>query len=205
MGVTTGILLFDGAEELDFAGPYEVFGAAAMMKPGDRVLTLSPSGQPIRAAKGLRVLPDHSIDDAPPLDVVMVPGGTGTRPLLKDAAVLDWLRRVAASARFTTSVCTGCLVLTAAGLAKGRRVTTYWNAFEELEALRGGAIPQRGVRFVADGSLATAAGVSAGIDLALWLVGQLHDPAFAREVQRYIEYFPEPPYAEGGASGARRA
>jgi transcriptional regulator GlxA family with amidase domain len=194
MGFTTGILIFDGVEELDFAGPYEIFGAAAYLRPGDRVVTISRGGQPIRGAKGLRVAPDHALDDAPHLDVVVVPGGRGVRDAMKDGATCEFVTSRAAGAKFVTSVCTGALLLLSTGLARGKRVTTHASCFEEARALTPREVVS-GLRFVRDGNVVTAAGVSAGIDMSLWLLGQLHDEEFAREVQRYVEYFPAPPYA----------
>ena len=194
MGITTGILLFDDAEELDFAGPFEVFAAAAMLEKADRVVTIAERSGLVRGSKGLRVLPDHGFADAPPLDVVLVPGGQGTRREVSNPALIDWLRKVGAGCRFVTSVCTGALLLHEAGFARGRRVTTHWGFVETLRG-RGDVTVLERVRYVRDGNLVTAAGVSAGIDMALWLVGQLHTPELARSVQRYIEYDPAPPYA----------
>jgi len=196
MAITTGILLFPDAEELDFAGPWEVFTAAAMFGPGqgDRVVTIAERVEPIRCAKGLRVVPDASFADAPPLDVVLVPGGQGTRREVENPALIDWLRKVGASCRWVTSVCTGTLLLHEAGFARGRRVTTHWGFVSALRE-RGDVEVLERVRYVRDGNVVTAAGVSAGIDMALWLVGQLHGPAHARAVQHYIEYEPAPPYA----------
>jgi len=194
LGITTGILLFDDAEELDFVGPFEVLTAAAMLEKSDRVVTIAQEARPIRCAKGLRVLPDHGFADAPRLDVVLVPGGQGTRREVANPVLIDWLRQVGAGCRFVTSVCTGALLLHEAGFARGRRVTTHW-AFEETLRGRGDVTVVGGVRYVLDGKLLTAAGVSAGIDMALWLVGQLHSPELARTVQRYIQYDPAPPYA----------
>jgi len=194
MAITTGILLFDDAEELDFAGPWEVFTNAARKEQGDRVLTIAPKPGPVRCAKGLRVLPDHGFEDAPGLDVLLVPGGQGTRREVENPVVIDWLRKTAPRCRFVTSVCTGSLLLHGAGLATGRRITTHW-AFVETLRGRGGATVLDGVRYVRDGNLVTAAGVSAGIDMALWLVGQLYDVTHARNVQRVMQYDPAPPYA----------
>ena len=194
MGITTGILLFDDAEELDFAGPWEVFTQAARKEQGDRVLTIAPQAGPVRCAKGLRVIPDSAFADAPELDVVLVPGGQGTRREVDNPVVIDWLRKTAARARFVTSVCTGSLLLVGAGLADGKRVTTHWAFVELLRQRGGGATVVDGPRYVRDGNLVTSAGVSAGIDMALWLVGQLYDPTHARNVQRVMQYDPAPPY-----------
>jgi transcriptional regulator GlxA family with amidase domain len=194
MGITTGILLFDDAEELDFAGPWEVFTNAARKEQGDRVVTIAPEARVIRCAKGLRVVPDHAFADAPELDVVVVPGGQGTRREVSNPVVIDWLRKTAARCRYVTSVCTGSLLLHGAGLADGKRITTHWAFIAELRQ-RGAKNVLEGVRYVRDGNLVTAAGVSAGIDMSLWLVGQLYDPTHARNVQRVMQYDPAPPYA----------
>jgi len=194
MGITTGILLFDDAEELDFAGPWEVFTMAARKEQGDRVVTIAQGPGPVRCAKGLRVLPDHGFADAPGLDVLVVPGGQGTRREIDNPVLIDWLRKTGERCRFTTSVCTGSLLLLGAGIARGKRITTHW-AFVEALRQRGGATVVEGVRYVRDGDLVTAAGVSAGIDMSLWLVGQLYDVTHARNVQRMMQYDPAPPYA----------
>jgi transcriptional regulator GlxA family with amidase domain len=163
-----------------------------MLEPEDRVVTIAERS-PVRCAKGLRVLADHTLADAPPLDVVLVPGGQGTRREVSNRALIDWLREVGARCRWVTSVCTGSLLLHEAGFAKGRRVTTHWGFVETLRK-RGDVTVLEDVRFVRDGNVVTAAGVSAGIDMALWLVGQLRTPDLARKVQRYIQYDPAPPY-----------
>jgi transcriptional regulator GlxA family with amidase domain len=194
MGFTTGILLFDDAEELDFAGPWEVLTSAAALEKEDRVVTIAEKPGPVRCAKGLRVLPDHGFADAPRLDVVLVPGGQGTRREVSNPVLIDWLRKVGESCRWVTSVCTGALLLHEAGFARGKRVTTHWGFVETLRQ-RGDVTVLEDVRYVRDGNLVTAAGISAGIDMALWLVGQLHTPEFARTVQRYMQYDPAPPYS----------
>lgn len=194
MALTTGILLFDDAEELDWAGPWEVLAATTQhLFPDDRVVTIAQEARPVRCAKGLRVLPDHGFADAPRLDVVLVPGGQGTRREVSNPALIGWLREVGAGCRWVTSVCTGALLLHEAGFARGRKVTTHW-AFVETLRGRGDVTVLEGVRYVRDGNLLTAAGVSAGIDMALWLVGQLYGVDVARKVQRGIEYDPAPPY-----------
>ena len=190
--LTTGILLFDDAEELDFVGPWEVLTMAR--KEGDRVVTIAERAEPVRSAKGLRVVPDHTFADAPALDVVLVPGGQGTRKEAENPALLDWLRGAAETATWVTSVCTGSFLLHAAGPAKGRRVTTHWIAIDELRERGGDLTVVEDARWVVDGNVVTAAGVSAGIDMALWLVGQLYDVPHARAVQRFIQYDPAPPY-----------
>lgn len=190
--ITTGILLFDGAEELDFVGPWEVLKMARL--EGDQVVSIAEGADPITCAKGMRVIPDHTLTDAPALDVLLVPGGMGTRREVDNPSLMKWIADAAKPATWVTSVCTGSFLLQAAGLTEGRRVTTHWASIEEL---RGTATEQSvvdDVRWVVDGNVVTAAGVSAGIDMALWLVGQLYDVAHARAVQRFIEYDPAPPY-----------
>ena len=191
---TIGILLFDDVEELDFVGPWEVLTATAQVTGQGRVVTIAERSDPVRCAKGLRVLPEHGFADAPALDVVLVPGGQGTRREVANPVSIQWLRKVGSSCSWVTSVCTGSLLLHEAGFARGRRVTTHW-AFVDTLRQRGDVTVVDGVRFVRDGNLVTSAGVSAGIDMALWLAGQLHSPAVARNVQRYIQYDPAPPYS----------
>jgi transcriptional regulator GlxA family with amidase domain len=188
---TIGILLFDRVEELDFVGPWEVFTSAR--RDGDVVLTVAEHPGTIRCAKGLRVLADHTFDDCPPLDVVVVPGGQGTRTEVDNPVLVAWLAAVSAQATWVTSVCTGSLLHWGTGVARGRTVTTHWNFVETLRA-KGDITVVDDRRWVVDGNLVTAAGVSAGIDMALWLVGQLHGEEHARNVQHWIEYEPEPPY-----------
>ena len=190
-----GVALFDGAEELDWAGPWEVLAAWAEQWPDDgvHVFTLAREDRPVTCAKGLRVLPDETWETAPPLDVLVYPGGRGTRRELEDEAVLDWIRGLAAGETVVASVCTGSLVLAAAGLLDGKPATTHWGSLELLPTLGHDIEVRADDRFVDNGSVLTAAGVSAGIDMALHLVARLHSTERAREVRRYIQYDPEPP------------
>jgi transcriptional regulator GlxA family with amidase domain len=190
----TGILLFDDVEELDFAGPWEVLTATASVTGRGRAVTIAERPGTIRCAKGLRVIADHGFEDAPALDVVLVPGGQGTRHEVANPVLIEWLRKAGSSCQWVTSVCTGALLLHEAGFARGRRVTTHWTFVETLRE-REDVTVLDDVRFVRDGNLVTAAGISAGIDMALWLVGQLYSPEVARKVQRYIQYEPAPPYS----------
>ena len=190
-----GIALFENAEELDFAGPWEVLAAWALRWPDDgvEVFTVADTLEPVRCAKGLRVLPDVTWEAVGPLDAVIYPGGQGTRVQLADEEVLTRLRALAASATLMTSVCTGSLVYAAAGLLDGRPATTYWAELDLLASLGEGIEVRPDDRFVDDGDVVTAAGVSAGIDMALHLVARLHSTERARDVKRYIQYDPEPP------------
>jgi len=194
MAITTGFLIFDGVEELDLAGPWQVLATAAAFNDGDRVVTVAEAPRPITCAKGMRVLPSHSFADAPPLDVLIVPGGMGTRTEVNNPALIAWLRAAGARCTWVTSVCTGALLLHEAGFARGKRVTTHWSFVESLRS-RADVTVLEGRRYVCDGNLVTSAGVSAGIDMALWLVGQLHGVDCARMVQHRMEYDPAPPYA----------
>lgn len=186
-----GILVFPDAEELDFAGPWEAFGIwAEDFDDGVTLRLVAAERQPVRCRKGLTVLPDATLDDA--FDLVVVPGGDGTRSLLHREEVLGWLRGHAERDAVVTSVCTGALVLAAAGLLDGRRATTHWSALDELAALADVQVADD-ARFVDEGPVVTAAGVSAGIDMALHLIARLHSPARARAVRREMQYDPEPP------------
>jgi transcriptional regulator GlxA family with amidase domain len=191
--VNIAIVLFDGAEELDWAGPWEVLAAWARMWPDDgvSVYTVAESARPVTCAKGLRVLADHTWESAPRPDVVVWPGGIGAREQVGVEAVRERVRGLRDSGALMTSVCTGSLVYADAGLLDGRPATTWHGRIEELGEL--GAIAQPDARFVDDGDVVTSAGVSAGIDMALHLVGRLHSVERAREVRRYIQYDPEPP------------
>lgn len=191
---TFGLLIFDGAEELDFCGPWEVFTASSMLRePSDRVVLIAEQPGTVRCAKGMRVIADHGLRDAPPLDVLVVPGGQGTRREVSNAELIGWIAKTAQAASWTTSVCTGALLLHEAGVARGRRVATH-HSFEDTLQARGDVTVVRDARYVVDGSVVTSQGVSAGIDMALWLTGQLYGRDHARAVRRYIQYDPAPPY-----------
>ncbi len=200
MTVRIGILIFDGAEELDFVGPYEVFTMASFMQQDacETVLIAERDG-PVRCAKGMTVLPHATVADCGKLDVLLIPGGQGTRREVDNKALLDWIAAVAATARWVTSVCTGAMLLTAAGPARGKRVTTHWAFIESLRARGEASEVLENYRYVQDGNVVTSAGVSAGIDMALWLTGQIFGIPFARGVQKRMEYEPLPPY--GGLTG----
>lgn len=190
-----GVALFDGAEELDFAGPWEVLAAWATQWPEDgvEVFTVAEGAEPVTCAKGLRVVPDRTWEEALAIDVLVYPGGIGTRRELRDDSVLERLRGLRDDGVLMTSVCTGALVFAAAGLLRGRPATTWWGRLDMLAELDPTIHVRPEGRFVDSGEVVTAAGVSAGIDMALHLVARLHSVERAREVRRYIQYDPEPP------------
>ena len=192
-----GILIFDGVEVLDFAGPFEVFSRTRLVPGTDSrrseesapfdVFTLAASTETVTATGGLRVVPRHDFASAPAIDVLVVPGGFGTRTLLNDERVIDWIRDVARKAELVTSVCTGALLLARAGLLAGKRATTHWGALDLLAQVDSSVRVQRDTRVVRDG-IVTSAGVSAGIDMALEVVGNWFGEVVAADVARYMEY-----------------
>jgi transcriptional regulator GlxA family with amidase domain len=190
------IVLFPDVEELDFAGPYEVFGMAAKHLFTDWRLYTVAEASPVRGATGLSINADHSFDDAPHADVLVVPGGQGTRPGADNERLMAYIRRAGEQATWVTSVCTGAFLLHRAGFLAGKRATTHWGSRQRL---KDAGVDVVEARWVHDGNVITAAGVSAGIDMALYLIGQIKTPKEARDVQRMIEYDPAPPY-EGVAS-----
>ncbi|WP_232628700.1 DJ-1/PfpI family protein [Methylobacterium sp. Leaf118] len=185
-----GSLLFEGIDQIDLTGPFEVLSRI----PNATYRIYGPTAAPVRDVRGLRLTPDAAIGDAPPLDVLHVPGGFGQEDLMEDEAVLDWLRRQAAGARSVFSVCTGALLCGAAGLLQGRRATTHWASFDLLPCF--GATPVD-ARVVVDGDWVFAAGVTAGIDGALRLAADLRGEDVAKAIQLYMAYAPEPPFACG--------
>ena len=190
MALQIGILVFPKVQQLDLTGPYEVF----VSLPDAKVHLIWKDLAPVASATGLILQPTMTYADCPQLDVVCVPGGAGINPLLHDEETLDFLRRQAPAARYVTSVCTGALVLGAAGLLRGKRATTHWAAHDLLS--RYGAIPTQG-RVVRDGNILSGGGVTAGIDFALTLAAELSGEATAQGVQLFLEYAPEPPFNAG--------
>ncbi|UQX87076.1 DJ-1/PfpI family protein [Jatrophihabitans telluris] len=190
-----GLLLFDGVEELDAVGPWEVLAYWTQQHPEDgwSISCLSPGGADATGAKNLRLGAHHSLDNAPALDVLIHPGGPGTRRLLRDPEHLDWVRAQRSCVPLIASVCTGSLVYAAAGLLTGRRATTHWASLNTLSELDPTIITDVDARFVDDGDLITSAGVSAGIDMALHLVARFAGAERARAVRRGIQYDPRPP------------
>ena len=186
----SGLLVFPNLTQLDLTGPYEVLARL----PGAETLLLWKSLDPVWSEHGLTILPMATLASCPPLDLILVPGGPGINPLLEDAEVLAFLRRVAAEARYVVGVCTGSLVLGAAGLLRGRRAATHWMSRELLRSFGAEPVAQR---VIVDGKFFTGGGVTAGIDVAL-TVGR----TAAEAIQLGIEYDPEPPFASGSPERA---
>jgi len=190
------ILIFQKLTALDAIGPYEVLRSV----PGWEVKFIAPEKGPIRTDSGaLGLSADYSLDEVGEADILLVPGGEGNRPLLQDERVLEWVRRIDAGSKWTTSVCTGSLVLGAAGLLEGKRATSNWLFLDRLAEY--GADPVGG-RYVEDGKLLTAAGVTAGIDMALHLVSREVSPEVAQAIQLGLEYDPQPPFDSGSPQKA---
>ena len=192
---TVGVFVFPGAEELDFVGPWEVLRAWERLRPddGQHVVMLAREEGTITCAMGMRVTPEHTWATAPPLDVLVYPGGQGTVAQLGDETIRGWVRGMAAAGTLMTSVCTGALVFADSGLLDGRPATTHWASLDHLASLGRDIELRPDDRFVDDGDVVTSSGVSAGIDMALHLVARLVSPERAREVRRYVQYDPAPP------------
>ena len=192
------ILIFDGLTALDAVGPYEVLSRL----PGAQLEFVAPSAGPRPTDTGaLSLVAERALADVDPegVDLLLIPGGEGNRPLLHEAEVLDWVRAVHGTSEWTTSVCTGALVLGAAGILDGHRATTHWAFLERLRDY--GATPVA-ERVVVEGRIVTAAGVSAGIDMALTLAGEIAGPEVAQAIQLGIEYDPSPPFDAGSPQKA---
>lgn len=190
-----GLLLFPGMTQIDFAEPYEVFARL----PDTIVHVVAKSLEPVRTERGLVIVPTVACEDCRALDVVVVPGGPGIQHLLQDEAVLAFLRRQAAEAKYVTSVCTGSLVLGAAGLLLGRRATTHWLSMPLLDLFGAIAVNER---VVADGNRVTGGGCTSGMDFALQLAAMLRGETIAKQIQLQLEYSPVPPFAAGSPATA---
>jgi transcriptional regulator GlxA family with amidase domain len=189
-----GILLFEDVEELDAVGPWEVFGAWAKAHPDEaEVVAFATEPGVVHGAKGLRFHAECGLDEVGQLDVLVHPGGMGTRALLKDPEHLDWIRGQRERVPLLTSVCTGSLVYAAAGLLNDRPATTHWGSLDLLGELDPSIEIRPDDRFVDDGDVVTSAGVSAGIDMALHVLARLAGVDRAKEIRHYIQYDPEPP------------
>lgn len=195
MTLQFGILVFPGVQQLDLTAPYEMFASV----PAAKVHLIWKDSAPVVSATGLVVTPTTTLEECSALDVLCVPGGVGVNQLMEDAVVLEFVRARAREVRYLTSVCTGSLVLGAAGLLAGRRATTHWLSHDLLA--RFGAIPTVG-RVVRDGNLITAGGVTAGLDFGLTVVAELLGQAAAETIQLAMEYAPEPPFRAGTPDAA---
>jgi cyclohexyl-isocyanide hydratase len=190
-----GSLMFDGMDQIDLTGPFEVLSRV----PNSTYQTYAKTVSPVRDLHGLRLIPDATLGEAPPLDVLHVPGGSGQEALMEDQEVIAWIQKQAASARNVFSVCTGTLLCGAAGLLKGRRATTHWSCLQLLPFF--GAIPVN-ERVVMDANYVFAAGVTAGIDGALRLAAELRGEEVAQSIQLELVYAPEPPFNSGTPESA---
>lgn len=193
-----GMLVFPNMTQLDLTGPYEVLARL----PGAETLLLWKDQRPVRTQHGLEITPQAIFASCPPLDLVLVPGGPGVDPLLEDLEVLDFVRRAAAEARYVVGICTGSLILGAAGLLRGRRAATHWMSRELLPAFGAMSVVERTVR---DGNIYTGGGVTAGIDVALRVAADIAGQKTAEAIQLAIEYDPAPPFAAGSPERADRA
>ena len=190
-----GFLLFPRLTQLDLTGPYQVLASL----PGAETHLIWKTREPVAAEHGLAIVPTTTFADCPPLDLICVPGGTGVNAILSDRETLEFLRRVAAGARYVTSVCTGALALGAAGLLRGKRATTHWMSLDLLRAF--GAEPVA-ARVVIDGNVITGGGVTAGIDFGLTVAAEIAGRRTAEAIQLGIEYDPQPPFAAGSPTSA---
>lgn len=195
MTLHIGLLVFPKVQQLDLTGPYDVFAST----PGVTVHLIWKDLEALYSSTGLQLQPTQTFTDCPPLDVLCIPGGQGIDPLLEDEQTLAFIREQARTVKYLTSVCTGALVLGAAGLLKGKRATTHWTSHELLESFGAIAVHERVVR---DGNLMTGGGVTAGIDFALTLVGELFGEVQAQTVQLQLEYAPAVPFNAGHPSTA---
>jgi transcriptional regulator GlxA family with amidase domain len=184
-----GFLLFPELEELDFVGPWEIIGVWGEFYEGpEHRLTVSQSGDEVLCAKGLRIVPDCSFDRCPPLDYLLIPGGWGTRKEVANQELVEFVRKQARTCKQVLSVCTGAFILQAAGLLKGKRATTHWRSLDRLREFQEVSVIEQ--RLVRDGNIWTAAGISAGIDLALAFVADQGGEEVAGKVQLHAEYYP---------------
>ncbi|KVD21001.1 dimethylglycine dehydrogenase [Burkholderia ubonensis] len=195
MTLHIGFLVFPGVQQLDLTGPHDVLASL----PDTAAHLVWKTREPVASSSGLALTPGHTFADCPPLDVICIPGGTGITDLLSDRETIDFVRERSAAARYVTSVCTGALLLGAAGLLRGRRATTHWAFHALLEPL--GAVPVR-ERVVRDGNLFTGGGVTAGIDFALTIAAELAGNDEAQAIQLELEYAPAPPFDAGSPDTA---
>lgn len=191
---SVGILVFEDVEVLDFCGPFEALSVATALGETDDaaqlfdVSIIAQTAEVVSCRNGLRVVPDYTIETHPPLDIVVIPGGRGTRRERKNPVILDWVARQATTAQLTTSVCTGAFLLAAVGLLEGKSATTHWGSIDWLRDNHPNVTVRDDVRWVDEGAIVTSAGVSAGIDMAIHLIDRLHGRAVAEQTARHMEY-----------------
>ncbi|HQP25091.1 MAG TPA: DJ-1/PfpI family protein [Smithellaceae bacterium] len=194
MSIKTAILVYNGAAELDFVGPHEVFSISATIgHPEDQLYTVAKTDEIVVGLGGLKIVPDYTFATVPAPDILIVPGTQDPLAILGDKEMLDWVRKTDEKTQWTTSVCTGSFILLASGVAQGKKVTTHWMGIEPMKQMNLATVVE-GTRYVQDGKIVTAAGITAGIDMALWLIGRIYGPDHARQVQEIMEYHPTPPY-----------
>lgn len=184
--ITIGILIFPQVEELDFVGPFEVLSYVNKIQPeSTKVQLVAETLAPVCAFNGMKIIPDVTLQDCPPLDIVITPGGKGRLSAMKNLAIKEFILRQAKTAHFIASVCTGAFILAEAGLLTGKKATTYHTAFQELDSYSVQVIKSKVVR---DGKIITAGGVSSGLELGFYLIKELLSPSIAQEVANKIEY-----------------
>jgi transcriptional regulator GlxA family with amidase domain len=193
MPFRAGIVIFDRVEELDFIGPWEVLNMATRMGADAEIVLVAENAGHVRCNYGLTVEAPWGFNDCPPLDLILVPGGQGTRTEVDNPAMIDFVRRQAVQSTWTVSVCTGAFLLERAGQLAGRRATTHWASLDRLRAVGNVEVVEE--RFVVDGNVVSSAGISAGIDMALWLVERLWGSETALKTQKMMEYYPQPPFS----------
>ena len=185
--IHAGIFVFPRVEELDFVGPFETLSAANTLVPGSiDVKLIAREEGPIEGANGLRFFPSADLEKTGPLDLLILPGGSGRRAASEDRVVISFIQRQYEGVRFLGTICTGAFLAEKAGLLKNRRATTHHLFFEELDSFPGVKVVEH--RVVKDGNILTSGGVSSGIDLSLWLLALLFNPDFAKKASEYIEY-----------------
>ncbi len=184
---TIAILVFDGVEELDFVGPLEVFGTTKRLKPDTlHIFTVAPTTHEVQCVNGLKIRPDYNYQSCPAFNILLVPGGQGSRREMKNPNTLTFVKQASNSSELVASVCTGALILAAAGLLDGKQATTHWAALDELKQFP--KITVNHQRFIEQDKIITSAGISSGIDMALHLVRQLYSPDLSRQVAHRMEY-----------------
>ena len=190
--LTVGVVLFDDVEVLDFAGPFEVFSVAGNLTEGSitcvTVAERADANAPIKARGGLKIVPDYTLNDAPHLEILVIPGGYGTRREVANPRLIGWIKRRAADATLTTSVCTGSFLLAETGILAGKTATTHWASVERMQETYTMVTVRGDARYVEEDNIFTSAGVSAGIDMALAVVARLKGAAIAAQTARHMEY-----------------